>query len=637
MSETLPNPSSQSTALPPSFWRRLAHSPLRDILRGRINGRLDLDAKLEAAELPAEAEATVRDVVKRTRLWRLEKMEVADELIAHFKDGQQAEADPQAAVLDFGQPAVTAKLIRRSKQRNRSITAKAFVWTRRGIAVLVLFYALLAVRFFMGSPQVTVDYVAAMNADARAVPAEDQAWPIYREAWIAFGMAEHDLAPLFPDDHHPSSRSLLRPGDAGWNESRAFLAEHQPLLDALRQAGAKPGLGYEAGFNHKLDERDRLAFYGPNNQPERVDLSKLSPQERLAEESVINVLLPHLGLMRKSARLLASDLDAAVQQGDADRVLAKLEALLGMADQVTETPILINGLVGLSILYLTYEKIEDLLIESPNLLSDEQLQQLQARVAAVSPRTIVRYDGERMMMYDTLQRMFTDDGRGNGRITSEGLRLMSTYSNTFASQGVEVQSPVLQTIESAAMPASLLVIASRQDMRDKFDQMMNDLEASVALPRRFQQTNEFSDDLDTWSLRERTKYLLISQLMPALGATTRRIEQCEGRQEGVVLALALEQYRREHGQWPDVLAALTPAYLSALPVDRITGDPLRYLVTEDGPKVYSVGVDRVDNQGQPPIGEDGKARPESAASWSKDRCPDDEGDWVLFPTNNAKK
>ncbi|MEM9420825.1 MAG: hypothetical protein AAGA25_17500 [Planctomycetota bacterium] len=636
MSETLPNPSAEDTAAPPSFWRRLIRTPLRDIIRGRINGRLDLNAKLAAAGLSAEAETTVRDVVKGTRLWRLEKIEVADELIAHFQDGQQTEADSETTVLDFGQPAVTAKLIRRAKQRNRSIAAKAFVWTRRGIAVLLLFYILLAVRFFMGSPKVTVDYVAAMNADARAVPVEDHAWPVYREAWISFGMAEHELRPLFPENMHHSG-TPLRAKDPGWGEARAFLAAHRPLLDALREAASKPGLGLEVGFDRDFTERERLALFGPNNQLQITDLDTLSPSQRLAEESVVGVLLPHLGLLRKSARLLSVDIDLAVEQGDSERVVANIESLLGMADHSTETNTLINGLVGLSILRLTSDKLEDVLIEAPDLLADQQLQHLQNQLNATSPRSMVRYDGERLFMYDTLQRMYTDDGQGNGRITAEGLRFFWSSLNDFPNQGVEDPGELWRTVESAAMPASLLLVASRREMRDKYDQLMDDFRMNGALPLRdVSAANDPDFEMMSWSVRERTKYLLISQLLPSLHAVAKTVERTEGRLEGVQLGLACERYRRDHAVWPNELEALNPEYLSTLPVDRITGNPLRYAVTDGHPLIYSVGVDRDDDHGRPPTNENDEPRPEYAASWNQDYYPDDEGDWVLFPTNTFR-
>ena len=79
-------------ALRPGTLRRLRFTPLTDLLRGRLSGRLDVRARIDATGLPAPALALVRRVVRRTRLWRAEKVDVAAELAAHFADGLEAGA-----------------------------------------------------------------------------------------------------------------------------------------------------------------------------------------------------------------------------------------------------------------------------------------------------------------------------------------------------------------------------------------------------------------------------------------------------------------------------------------------------------------------------------------------------------------
>ena len=68
-------------------FRRLCRTPMHDVVRARITGRLDLEAMIAAAELPDPLRQLVRDVTRRTRLNRLEKVTVAEELAGHFRDG----------------------------------------------------------------------------------------------------------------------------------------------------------------------------------------------------------------------------------------------------------------------------------------------------------------------------------------------------------------------------------------------------------------------------------------------------------------------------------------------------------------------------------------------------------------------
>ena len=63
---------------PPSTWfGRARFTPARDVLRGVLSARLDPRTLIAAADLPAPLPTLVYTVVKRSRLWRREKLDVA--------------------------------------------------------------------------------------------------------------------------------------------------------------------------------------------------------------------------------------------------------------------------------------------------------------------------------------------------------------------------------------------------------------------------------------------------------------------------------------------------------------------------------------------------------------------------------
>jgi len=64
-------------------------------------------------------------------------------------------------------------------------------------------------------------------------------------------------------------------------------------------------------------------------------------------------------------------------------------------------------------------------------------------------------------------------------------------------------------------------------------------------------------------------------------------------------ALAAEQWRLEHGHWPDSLDQLVPELLDEVPDDPFWKEKIRYRGTEDGVIVYSVGPDGQDDKGTP--------------------------------------
>ncbi|NQT17528.1 MAG: hypothetical protein HQ582_32535 [Planctomycetes bacterium] len=64
-------------------------------------------------------------------------------------------------------------------------------------------------------------------------------------------------------------------------------------------------------------------------------------------------------------------------------------------------------------------------------------------------------------------------------------------------------------------------------------------------------------------------------------------------------AIAVELYRRRHGELPERLDELVPDFLPRVPIDPFDGQPLRYAVSEEEYVLYSVGFYRVDNGWDP--------------------------------------
>ena len=61
---------------------------------------------------------------------------------------------------------------------------------------------------------------------------------------------------------------------------------------------------------------------------------------------------------------------------------------------------------------------------------------------------------------------------------------------------------------------------------------------------------------------------------------------------------AIALYRKAHGRIPDSLDPLCPDILPSVPIDPFSSKPMRYAKTPDGWKVWSVGADNMDNNGE---------------------------------------
>jgi hypothetical protein len=591
---------------------------MRDVVRGRFTGRLDWRSRVRAGTLPAPARELVVRVVRRTRLWSLEKVEVADELVAHFTDALSSGTTIDEAIQQFGDERRTARLIRRAKRRNRPLVwqvARSAGWL---VTLFLATYLGLLVRYFLGRPAPSVDYVALLNRRELAASAHERAWPLYREALLTIGNRQRD-----PQIDKQLNELLdARSGSEHWPAATQWLYAHQDALAKIRAGARMPVLGFIHGNHGSARDPE---FWPNLNLPAAANDSNAEP--------VISVLLPHLNDMRRMANALSLDARLAQEQRDAARFLEDIGAMLGLARQLHGQDFLVTSLSSVGIRALALAAIEQMLLSSPELLNNSQLQKLAHELSG--PRVaadLIDLGAERSAFYDAIQRIYTDDGAGDGRITPQGMRFLADVSKSW-SPGAAGISDAPTTMLLAA-PASL--VGSRALVLREYDRFMDTMEAEFHHPLREVASNEApaSEKHLIW-LREEPlrafKYLPIVELAPGIHRAQWTAERVLARRDAIQTAIALELYRRQHGGFPDSLAALVPALLPRVPVDPITGEPLHYRLVDGKPLIYSVGADRDDDAGRVPLSRMGNPQAYMAAQWGIDPTTAPDGDWVLYP------
>lgn len=192
------------------------------------------------------------------------------------------------------------------------------------------------------------------------------------------------------------------------------------------------------------------------------------------------------------------------------------------------------------------------------------------------------------------------------------------------------QNDVLSPV---AFPAGTLIVASRSEMGEMFDRYIDHSISRLDTPL-WQQGEEAASELLPSVHDEPFKawrYCLVKVLVPALGNLRILRATQDGRRDGALLGIALELYHREHNAWPKSLSELTPRWLPAVPVDRITGRPLTYVIVNDRSMVYSVGADQDDDRGRVPLEDDGRPNAYLASPTNMRGVPND-GDWVIWST-----
>ncbi len=607
---------------PPSTWLgRARFTPLVDALRGQLTARLDSRTLIAAAELPAPLPELIYTVVRRTRLWRREKVDVARELIAHFADGLSAGRTPEQLATDFGPAAQAARLIRRGKIRNRPYLwhAARFALRAAGVGTLVFiaFYGLLAARFYFSVPNITRNYWKEAN-DARRAPDGDPAWPLYREALVKLG------DPAQNEDHPRVDGDWIEAGPDGphWAELKTIVKRNQESIRLTREAAKKPSLGYLIG-----DPGDREYY-----QATHADWL-VGKEYPTAEENRLLVYaeVDHAVQLRDLGRLLQADAAVAAEARRGDQFVEDFAAIIAMSEQINEPhSFFVEQLVSLTVFGIAMETLGGTLARGADFLTADQLRNLAHRIAAYRGGEIaIDFTGERDTFDDVLQRSYTDDGYGDGHITEEGLRMPAT---------LVLDDPNGKWDHNAAArifaPGFSALIAGRAETRELVESFYKEFDAAHAGPPWLWDPKKIEAAHNVVPPMQRgtrfVRHFLPHLILPAIGQARGWAEREIQRRDAAEVVIALVLYHRRHGAWPQTLEELVPDLLPAVPPDRFDGQPLRYIIRDGKPVLYSIGVDRNDDGGRPTRDPSRAASPRYGPE-SESYYPPDSGDWILWP------
>ncbi|HEY4311494.1 MAG TPA: hypothetical protein VGN12_18745 [Pirellulales bacterium] len=545
----------------------------------------------QAAQLPATLAELIGTIVHRARLWRGEKLDVTRELVAHFADGLAAGSTADQLAADFGPVDQAARLIRRGKIRNRPYLWHAARFLVRTVMITTLacivIYSLLAARLYFSTPRIERNFWIEANT-ARDVPDVDAGWPLYRHAIVALGSYEDRKAT-------PMKFQWLRAGRQGkhWDQVVAFVASHPAAANLAREGAQKPRLGYLLG-----DPRDRDYFR--EAKADWLDSGKAPVANDNA--NFISVILMGVQELRGIAQLLVADAQVAAAKGDGKRTAKGLHAALALSDQIYQPhSFLVEQMVSFACFGMALEALEVILADTPDVLTDSQLRDLAHHIAAYRAGNItLDFTAERAVIGDILQRAYTDDGHGNGRITAAGLSLAERWKYNYAQPMPGNKDDALLWL---AGPGISAVVAGRAETREF---MRGFLDRAIAAhqgpPWQWDSTaieaadHEFRAAIAT--PLGKVRYLFPNLMMPGIMSTFSDVEHAIQARDAAEVVIALVLFHRKTATWPASLNELVPDLLPAVPADRYDGQPLRYRLRDGRPVVYSIGPDRHDDGGQ---------------------------------------
>lgn len=278
----------------------------------------------------------------------------------------------------------------------------------------------------------------------------------------------------------------------------------------------------------------------------------------------INLLLPHLGQLRRSARVLQLQSILDHDRGDHDLAAQRCITILGVARSLDNEPLLISGLVNISIQALAYEQIE--MLVSSGKLSDARLRELKDAIEPIDlDRIMLRaMVGERCSIHgyfentELLSTLFTSS-TAIGQMSIVGLRT-SGLLDIDHSSALDLMQDYVAFTENPAWPTP---------------PELEDIENRV--PRIC---------------------VVTRMVIPAITSCFRTSRQAEARRRATLIGIAVERFRQKYGNIPAQISDLAPEFLDAVPADPFDGQLFRYRIEDNGVIIYSLGIDGVDHAGR---------------------------------------
>ena len=576
-----------------SFAELFFRTSIFEIIAYGMRGKGELIGQLE--DLPPTGRELILRVVRRARLWKPERIDVAAELASHFREALAKGATEGELVRGFGNERTTARLIRRGMRRKRPLAWKLWFYWSRGLVTLLLslvaVYLFLYGRALIDTPSIKRNYVAEWNAATLAIPESDRAAPMYMKAAHAIA-----VAPGLKD----GVRFMVErdPSERGYAVSKAFLEANPQLVPLILEATRKPRMGLV------VSDADPSPAWSMSAEYEKLG----APQKSASENPVLmGVLLPHLGPMRQMARMLSQDAAIGVQAGDSARVMEDWAAIVRMSRHASEDGTLIGQLVGVALFDMWFRDVIGVMQAKPDLFDASQLRALAHQVGAVGLRGRpgdfkLSFAREQDMLDDFVQRTFTDDGRGGGRLAPRGLAELGASFMPELTDGPAVIMRNNRGGLSVGPAAPLAVVWSvgRRETVDAYRDLLGAYEAQRAIPLWDRAApSPLSAATHKYDLGNGpSRFFVLQALWPSFERMIAVERELIQTRDVAQASVAMVAYRSAHGMWPATLDELIPSYLPSVPVDGFDGKPLKYRLVNGAPLLYSIGLDFEDNQGK---------------------------------------
>jgi membrane protease YdiL (CAAX protease family) len=301
--------------------------------------------------------------------------------------------------------------------------------------------------------------------------------------------------------------------------------------------------------------------------------------------------MPDIAWVRDAVFALCARSQLYAADGELEHAFSDLTTCFRFGAHFTGRQVLVAQLVGISTRTLAVKGAFRVLANTqvePVTLADFQTRFEQLRADGMYS---LDFTAERLVFHDSIQRMFTDDGTGDGYIPEIALRIPGSLK-------------ALVRGFSERQTRDLLKLNRRRTtiLTDElFDRLA---EATKMTAWQFQNdANHVRTDIERIIKRNAYIAYLAPNCVKVLGIASRMQTDLEA----LIATVSILRYEAERGQLPSSLETLVDeGYLKALPQDNYSDGPLVYKRTDDAFVLYSLGADFDDDGGTPSRWGEGK-------------------------------
>jgi hypothetical protein len=449
--------------------------------------------------------------------------------------------------------------------------------------------------------KVSKDYFAQFREEFEQGVFEECALHLYQEL----------ATKLTPTPAGIKSSVSVKPTGEYWGALVEWDSVNRQVIDAAFSAASRPYLGMPF-------ERDAHVAEKTSQEPVQLRLLPLD----------------YIKPIRRATHAMSLHGHVAIQTKDGQRAHDAFRALLGTAEQINRSPILVCQLVGLATLQTAVDLAGRVLEESPGLWSAERWETVSRDLTNALGGGTLRWDNrfEVASHHDEVQRLYSDDGEGDGHLTFHGIRLLDAIvSPDEASSDAPWKPGKLETLlfENDVFAGHFRAnIAGRRELVAELERRSSSEMWKVRPWQCEEWPDAYADRDEDTKKQYRDKYMIAGILIgDAYRLGWKTYERVIMQRDGLRFAIAIELHRRTHGELPSSADAVDHAVQSTC-IDGISGQPLGYVRRDDGTfAVYSVGADGDDDGGT------GSEDVTSVVCWRPvaERHKAGDGDWILWP------